>query len=233
MLLVHSQIEFLQIADARAHMGHFINRDRLAAGGPTCKQRHHGEQNNRGCSNGCGLGSWPGTNAGLTGSGALRRWRNLDRTVGLSEHSRLSASVDPSEMTGMKLMHDAIDHLNEIFAVMPVTHPGERLPGSTSMVDRWHGEHRSCSGNRPQKKRTTTKSVLRPARPRACNNCSFEECHQLGRPTVIVAAIDEFVDWYCSESRLAFPPGRQFLGTVHIGNPANWRPARSIYVVAR
>ncbi len=41
-------------------------------------------------------------------------------------------------------------------------------------------------------------------------------------------AIDEFVDWYCSEPRLAFNK-TVVLGIVFISNPGNSHPGRSIY----
>ncbi len=44
-------------------------------------------------------------------------------------------------------------------------------------------------------------------------------------------AIDEFVDWYCSEPRLAFNR-RSSSATALISNPANSRPAPSTYVLA-
>src|SRR5664279_4670760 len=41
MLGIHPQIELLQVADTRADVGHFINRDGLAPGSPA---RQHGHQ---------------------------------------------------------------------------------------------------------------------------------------------------------------------------------------------
>ena len=54
-----------------------------------------------------------------------------------------------------------------------------------------------------RRKRTTTKSVLMPARPRARQSEVLNSLTSVDAQRGYRHAIDEFVDWYCSEPRLA------------------------------
>jgi hypothetical protein len=73
------------------------------------------------------------------------------------------------------------------------------------MIDRWQGGHSIMKRkSHPRSRRTTTKSVLRlpdleHAKAAVLNSLNSTDAKRGYRH-----AIDEFVDWYCSEPRLAF-----------------------------
>jgi site-specific recombinase XerD len=73
------------------------------------------------------------------------------------------------------------------------------------MIDRWQGGHSIMKRkSHPRSRRTTTKSVLRlpdleHAEAAVLNSLTSQDAQRGYR-----YAIDEFVDWYCSEPRLAF-----------------------------
>src|SRR2546427_4057850 len=82
-----------------------------------------------------------------------------------------------------------------------------------------------------RRKRTTTKSVLRlpdleHAKAAVLNSLTSADVQRGYRH-----AIDEFVDWYCSEPRLAFNR-IVVLPIALISNPANSPPEPSICVLA-
>jgi hypothetical protein len=82
-----------------------------------------------------------------------------------------------------------------------------------------------------KRRRTGTKSILRlPDLEHAVAKVS-NSLNSLDAKRGCGHAIDEFVDWYCSEPRSA-SMGSWFCAIARLWNPGNSRPARLICVLA-